>query len=113
MPFTLDPLGASRRNVRLTTLINLRWLAVAGQSIGVVVVHFWFELELPLAWCLSAIALSAWVNVALRMHYLHVQRLPPDRVAWLLAYDIGQFAVLIFLTGGLVNPFDSSSWRRR
>ena len=56
-------------------------------------------------WCLSVIALSAWVNVALRMHYLHVQRLPPDRVAWLLAYDIGQFALLIFLTGGLVNPF--------
>jgi two-component system sensor histidine kinase RegB len=105
MTFVLDPLGASRRNVRLGTLINLRWLAVAGQSIGVVVVHFWLDFELPLTACLSVIALSAWVNVALRMHYLHVQRLPPDRVAWLLAYDIAQFAVLIYLSGGLENPF--------
>ena len=76
-------------------------------------VHFWFELE-PAAGVvhLRHRALGL-VNVALRMHYLHVQRLPPDRVAWLLAYDIGQFAVLIFLTGGLVNPFGFPSWRRR
>jgi two-component system, sensor histidine kinase RegB len=105
MTFASDPLGASRRNVRLNTLINVRWLAVAGQSIGVVVVHFWLEFELPLAACLTVIALSAWINVALRMHYLNVQRLAPDRVAWLLAYDIAQFAVLIFLSGGLENPF--------
>ncbi|MEA2928366.1 MAG: two-component system, sensor histidine kinase RegB, partial [Hyphomicrobiales bacterium] len=105
MTFALDPAGHSRRNVRLATLINVRWLAVAGQAIGVVVVHFWLEFELPLTACITVIALSAWVNVALRMHYLNVQRLEPDRAAWLLGYDIGQFAVLIFLSGGLENPF--------
>jgi two-component system sensor histidine kinase RegB len=105
MTFALDPFGPSRRNVRLTTLITLRWLAVAGQTIAVVIVHFWLEIELPLVWCLSAIALSAWVNVALRMHYRNVQRLEADRVAMLLAYDVAQFTVLAYLTGGLVNPF--------
>ncbi len=33
------------------------------------------------------------------------QRLEPDRAAWLLAFDIAQLAVLLFLTGGLQNPF--------
>jgi two-component system, sensor histidine kinase RegB len=105
MTFALDPLSASRRNVRLNTLITLRWLAVAGQTIAVVVVHFWFEIELPLTACLTVIALSAWVNVALRMHYRNVQRLAAERVALLLAYDVAQFTVLAYLTGGLVNPF--------
>ena len=104
MTFAFDP-GHSRRNVRLNTLINLRWLAVAGQTIAVVVVHFWVEIELPLTACLTVIALSAWANVALRMHYHNVQRLEAERVALLLAYDVAQFTVLAYLTGGLVNPF--------
>jgi two-component system sensor histidine kinase RegB len=105
MTFASDPPGHSRRNVRLSTLITLRWLAVAGQTVAVVVVHFWLEIELPLTACLSVIALSAWVNVALRMHYRNVQRLDPAGVALLLAYDVAQFTVLTYLTGGLVNPF--------
>jgi two-component system sensor histidine kinase RegB len=105
MPLSADPLGHSRRNVRINTLITLRWLAVAGQTIAVVAVHFLFDVELPLTACLSVIALSAWLNIALRMNYRYVQRLEPERVAWLLAYDIGQLSVLVYLTGGLENPF--------
>ncbi len=33
------------------------------------------------------------------------QRLEPDRAAWLLAFDIAELAILLFLTGGLQNPF--------
>jgi two-component system sensor histidine kinase RegB len=51
------------------------------------------------------IALAAWLNVALRLRFRMTQRLAPDRVAWLLAFDIGELAVLLFLTGGLQNPF--------
>ena len=51
------------------------------------------------------IALSAWLNVALRLRFHITQRLDPDRAAWLLAFDIAELAVLLFLTGGLQNPF--------
>jgi two-component system sensor histidine kinase RegB len=51
------------------------------------------------------IALSAWLNVALRMRFSLTQRLEPERAAWLLAFDIAELAVLLFLTGGLENPF--------
>src|SRR4249919_1016546 len=93
------------RSVRLKTLIALRWFAVIGQATTVLVVQYGLEFELPLAACLSVIALSAWLNVAMRMHYGNVQRLEPGPVAWLLAYDIAQLTVLMVLTGGLENPF--------
>jgi len=51
------------------------------------------------------IALAAWLNVALRLRFHLTQRLEPDRAAWLLAFDIAELAVLLFLTGGLQNPF--------
>jgi two-component system, sensor histidine kinase RegB len=93
------------RNVRLDTLVRLRWLAIIGQTTAVVVVYYGLDFELPIYACLAAIILAAWLNVALRMRFHMTQRLEPDRAAWLLAFDIAELAVLLFLTGGLQNPF--------
>src|SRR3954453_16003175 len=87
------------RSVPLDTLVRLRWLAVIGQSTAVLVVYFGLDFELPLYACLAVIALAAWLNVALRVRFRVTQRLEPDRVAWLLAFDIGELAILLFLTG--------------
>ena len=94
-----------RRNVRLDTLLRLRWLAIIGQTMAVLVVYYGFEFPLPIWACLAVIALSAWLNVALRIRFTLTQRLEPERAAWLLAFDIAELAVLLFLTGGLQNPF--------
>jgi two-component system, sensor histidine kinase RegB len=94
-----------RRNVRLDTLLRLRWLAIIGQTIAVVVVYYAIEFPLPIWACLAVIALSALLNVALRARFSLTQRLEPERAAWLLAFDIAELAVLLFLTGGLENPF--------
>ena len=94
-----------RRNVRLDTLLRLRWLAIIGQTIAVLVVYYVVEFQLPLWACLAVIALSAWLNIALRVRFSLTQRLEPTRAAWLLAFDIAELAVLLFLTGGLENPF--------
>ncbi|MGE5162816.1 MAG: ActS/PrrB/RegB family redox-sensitive histidine kinase [Sphingobacteriales bacterium] len=93
------------RNVRLDTLVRLRWLAIIGQTTAVLVVYYGLDFKLPIYACLSVIALAAWLNVALRLRFHITQRLEPDRAAWLLAFDIGELAVLLFLTGGLQNPF--------
>jgi two-component system, sensor histidine kinase RegB len=93
------------RNVRLDTLVRLRWLAIIGQTTAVVVVYYGLDFQLPIYACLAAIILAAWLNVALRLRFHLTQRLEPDRAAWLLAFDIAQLAVLLFLTGGLQNPF--------
>ena len=94
-----------RRNVRLDTLLRLRWLAIIGQTTAVLVVYYAVEFPLPIWACLAVIALSAWLNIALRVRFSLTQRLEPERAAWLLAFDIAELAVLLFLTGGLENPF--------
>lgn len=100
-----QPLKQTRRNVRLDTLVRLRWLSVIGQTVAVLAVYFGFEFDLPIWACLAVIALSAWLNIALRIRFRHARRIEPDRAAWLLAFDIAQLAIMMFLTGGLQNPF--------
>jgi two-component system sensor histidine kinase RegB len=99
------PRNHPRRNVRLDTLVRLRWLAVIGQTTAVLAVYFGLDFDLPIWSCLGVILTSAWLNVALRLRFYQTQRLEPDRAAWLLAFDIAELAVLLFLTGGLQNPF--------
>jgi two-component system, sensor histidine kinase RegB len=101
----LEQTQQRQRNVRLDTLVRLRWLSIIGQTITVLVVHFGLDFELPILACLAAIMLAVWLNVALRVRFRQTQWLEPERAAWLLAFDIAQLAVLLFLTGGLENPF--------
>jgi two-component system sensor histidine kinase RegB len=93
------------RNVRLDTLVRLRWFAVLGQFGAVLVVHFGLEYEVPIWASLTVISLSALLNVALRVGFRATQWLEPDRAAWLLGFDVVQLAALLYLTGGLENPF--------
>jgi two-component system sensor histidine kinase RegB len=91
--------------VRLDTLVRLRWFAVIGQTTAVLVVYLGLDFDLPIWACLAVIALAAWLNVALRVRFRSTQRIEPERAAWLLAFDIAEISILLFLTGGLENPF--------
>jgi two-component system, sensor histidine kinase RegB len=94
-----------RRQVRLDTLLRLRWFAIIGQTITVVVVYYGLDFELPIWPCLAVITLAVWLNVMLRVRFSASQRVEPDRASWLLAFDTAELAALLFLTGGLQNPF--------
>jgi two-component system sensor histidine kinase RegB len=91
--------------LRLRTLVRLRWLAVAGQTAAVLSVNLVFGFPLPLGWCLAVIALSAWLNIFFTLRWRSSMRLTGQFAGLLLAYDILQLAVLLYLTGGLENPF--------
>ena len=94
------------RNMRLDTLVRLRWLAVIGQLAALLVVHFGLDYVVVPIWaCLAVIAVAALLNVALRLGFPKTQWLEPDRAAWLLGFDIAELAALLYLTGGLENPF--------
>ena len=95
----------SGRRLRLSTLIRLRWLAVAGQTAAILIVALWFGFPLPVGACFALIALSAWLNLGLRIFFPSAQRLDPNWAAVLLAYDLFQLSGLLYLTGGLQNPF--------
>ena len=92
-----------RRQVRLDTLLRLRWFAIIGQTIAVVVVYYGLDFELPIWPCLAVITLAVWLNVMLRVRFTASQRVQPDRAAWLLAFDTAELGPL-FLTGGLQIP---------
>ena len=91
--------------LRLETLVLLRWLAVAGQLITVVFVQYGLGYDLPIGPCLLLIGLSMMLNVGLLIRYGPAHR-PSSRLAFLqLAYDSVQMGGLLYLTGGLGNPF--------
>lgn len=93
------------RPLRLATLVGLRWLAVIGQTAGVLFVDWGLGYPLPLVECLSLIALSVVVNLALILRFGANDR-PSATVSTIqLAYDILQLGGLLSLTGGLENPF--------
>ncbi|WP_430913921.1 ActS/PrrB/RegB family redox-sensitive histidine kinase [Methylobacterium sp. sgz302541] len=102
---TLNGLVRDTRHVRLDTFVRLRWLAITGQSAAVVGAQFGLGLALPFGWCFLVIAASSWLNLALRIRFPASYRLSDESAALLLAFDIVQLAALLFLTGGLQNPF--------
>lgn len=91
--------------LRLQTIVRLRWLAVLGQGFTVIGAYWVLGIDLPIAGCLAVIALSAWLNVALRLRYPASKRLTSSFAFVMLGYDILQLAALLYLTGGLENPF--------
>ncbi|MGI9462508.1 MAG: sensor histidine kinase, partial [Aestuariivirgaceae bacterium] len=104
----LAPFGGPQqtvRGLRLRTLVRLRWLAVIGQTGAILWVYMVLGFPLPLGPCLAVIALSAWLNVFLSLRWRTSIRLHERYAAALLAYDLVQLAVLLYMTGGLENPF--------
>lgn len=97
-------IGASGR-VRVHTLINLRWMAVGGQTIALLVIYFGFGYSLPLLRSLICVGCLAGLNVFLALRYLPNERLSARETTVYLAFDVLQLAVLLYLTGGISNPF--------
>jgi len=98
-------LGRRSRRLRVDTLVKLRWLALFGQAGAVVVTYFGLHFSLPLGACLLVIAASAWLNIGLRLRFGRIDRLEDMPAAAMLAYDLLQLTALLYLTGGIENPF--------
>ena len=94
-----------RPGVRVHTLVTLRWIAIAGQVVTIVVVGLYLRYPLPWASLIAAVAASAVLNVGLATLYPRTARLAGREAVAHLAFDMVQAGVLLFLTGGLTNPF--------
>jgi len=90
--------------VSLRTLVFVRWVVIVGQLVTVLIVGFGFAFLMPLSALLAVIALSFGVNLVGAL--ARRGRALSDRAAArYLAFDILQLSALLFLTGGLTNPF--------
>src|SRR3569623_2992105 len=94
-----------RPDVRLHTILRLRWLAVLGQRSASFIVAQGFDYEVPILPCLIVIGLSAGLNLALQIAFAPTHRLDPVFAAALRGMNILELAALLLLTGGLQNPF--------
>jgi two-component system sensor histidine kinase RegB len=101
----LTTISAAESRLRLHTIVRLRWLAVLGQLFAVLFVWLVMSFPLPVGLCLGFIALSAWINVALSVTYPARHRLSVRLATVLLGYDVLQLGALLYLTGGIQNPF--------
>lgn len=97
--------GAIVDPIRLRTLQRVRWVAIAGQAAAVVVVHLVLEFDFRLDLAVICIGALALANFAMGIGRGPNARLPDGSAALSFGYDILQLAALLFVTGGIVNPF--------
>ncbi|MBD3677425.1 MAG: ActS/PrrB/RegB family redox-sensitive histidine kinase [Rhodobacteraceae bacterium] len=91
--------------VRLRTLIVLRWIAIGGQIAAIIGAVQFFGLQLEIGLCVTAIGAAVIANVVAIFVFPETTRLSEKRVAATLLFDILQLSALLYLTGGLNNPF--------
>lgn len=109
VPTTLAPApaiwSAKDGRVTLRTLILIRWVAILGQLATVLFVHFGLGFSLPGGPVMAAIGASVLLNLVAMAQRGGRMRLADRDAALYLAYDMLQLTLLLYLTGGLANPF--------
>ncbi|MGB7318027.1 MAG: ActS/PrrB/RegB family redox-sensitive histidine kinase [Planktotalea sp.] len=98
--------GAQRHNwIRLRTMILLRWVAIFGQIAAITVAQYMYHLQLELGLCYLAIGASITGNLFAIFIFPENRRLSENENLLMVVYDLLQLSFLLFLTGGLNNPF--------
>ncbi len=91
-------------NLDKKTLVFLRWLAIFGQLISVNLVYFILDLSFPIFECHLIILFGLLTNVFLQFKIKDTQLKDFYSTSFLI-YDIIQLSLLLYLTGGIFNPF--------
>ena len=86
------------------TLVILRWIALVGQYLTISIVFFVFRFELPFFYCSMVILVGVLTNVYLQFKFKKNQ-LNNFTSTFFLFYDLIQLSLLLYLTGGITNPF--------
>ena len=86
------------------TLVILRWIAIIGQIVTIHVVYLFFNFKLPVVYCSLIILFGGITNIYLQFWFKKNQLTTLDSTFFLF-YDLFQLTFLLFLTGGIKNPF--------
>ena len=96
----------SKDNIQLDkkTLVILRWIALVGQYLTISIVFFIFKFELPFFYCSLVILIGVLTNLYLQFKF-NKNQLNNFASTFFLFYDLIQLSLLLYLTGGITNPF--------
>ncbi len=91
-------------SLKKSTYINLRWITIIGQLITINSVYFIFNFKFNFV--LGNLIIFFGILSNLYLIYIYEKTQLPDRSAFIfLLIDILQVSFLIYLTGGIINPF--------
>jgi len=91
--------------IKLLTLINIRWVAILGQFITISIVYFYFNFSFNIEYCYLLVLFSSFLNIFLQIRSKKTELLSNKQATFSILYDLFQLFGLLFLTGGLTNPF--------
>ncbi len=91
-------------NLDKTTLTILRYIAIFGQFIAINLVYFYLELTFPIEISYLIILIGLCTNLYLQFA-IKVNQLKDFYASIFLIYDLIQLSLLLYLTGGIFNPF--------
>ncbi|WP_299641979.1 sensor histidine kinase RegB [uncultured Ruegeria sp.] len=91
--------------IRLRTLILLRWVAIIGQLTAITVAQRYYDVQLELGLCYLAIGISVMGNLTAILLFPQNKRLTEFENFLMVLFDLLQLSILLYLTGGLNNPF--------
>ena len=100
---TLFRLGENL-NLDKKTLVFLRWIAIIGQLIAINLVFFGLQLNFPIFIAYIIILIGFSTNLFLQFKIKSIQLKDLDAIIFLI-YDLIQLSILLYLTGGISNPF--------
>ncbi len=96
---------STNTRVRSHTLVGIRWVGVTGQGITVLIVYYWFGFTFPIVLAIAAVTASATVNLFVLLRHWARPHIGEWDATLYLGFDILQLGALLYLTGGLLNPF--------
>lgn len=103
---TLAAPGETRSDfLRLRTLILLRWAAILGQTVALAAAEYHYGIGLRFGLCYLVVGISVIANLVSVFLFPGNVRLSEQAVFLMLLFDLGQLGLLLFLTGGMTNPF--------
>ena len=102
---TIAPRPESSSRITFAWLLRLRWGAVVCQLFLIAVVSLFFEIELPAGVALSFIAIQAAGNLFFQYLLQRRAAVPAPLFALVMAWDIVHLTILLYFTGGPMNPF--------
>lgn len=94
-----------RSKIHFIWLIRLRWMAVIGQSVTIILSQVYARLDLPLKPLLFVVLLSAASNISAVQLSKKVH--PTHFMSWILLLDVLLLTFLLYFSGGPMNPFSS------
>ena len=91
-------------NLDKNTLTILRYIAIFGQFIAVNIVFYYLKLSFPINESYVIIFIGLLTNIFLQFR-VKVNQLKDSYASFFLLYDLIQLSILLYLTGGILNPF--------